>query len=102
MTEKQSNLLTIDNFSDLTGTTFEVLSDEFEGFSLELRVARALRGDSDAREPFSLIFVGPLEPVLQQSIRRLRHAELGELELFLVPVGPDQENTGIQYEAVFS
>ena len=52
-----------------------------------------------ARAPFSLVFRGPLEPVLPQGIRRLEHAGLGELDLFLVPIGPDE--VGMRYEAVF-
>jgi Domain of unknown function (DUF6916) len=43
---------------------------------------------------FSLTFDEPGPGYLPQQIFTLRHAELGEFELFLVPIGPEQ------YEAV--
>jgi len=52
------------------------------------------------RAPFSLVFRGPLSPVLPQRIWPLEHAALGRLEIFLVPIGPDPE--GMRYEAVFN
>lgn len=51
-------------------------------------------------ESFSLFFRGPREPRLQQQIHRLYHEQLGELAIFLVPIGMDA--SGIQYEAVFN
>lgn len=60
-----------------------------------LHQARAI----GVREPFSLLFRGPLEPFLQQQMAVLQHDELGQIELFLVPVGQDGE--GFYYEAVF-
>ncbi len=44
-----------------------------------------------ARQPFSLVFRGPLTPVALQRIYPLEHATLGAFELFLVPIGPDQQ-----------
>jgi len=52
------------------------------------------------REPCSIIFRGPLEPVLPQQIYRIEHESLGRLDLFLVPLGPDAK--GMRYEAVFN
>ncbi len=52
------------------------------------------------RLPFSLLFRGPLEPVMPQRIYPLHNARIGEVELFLVPVGPDAE--GMCYEAVIN
>ena len=60
-------------------------------------------GDAEGkrvRRPFSLIYRGPLTPILPQQIYPVEHPELGTLELFLVPVGP--EGGGMQYEAVFT
>lgn len=56
-------------------------------------------GAGGLRAPFSLVFRGPREPLVPQGIRRLEHAGLGELDLFLVPIGPDE--AGMRYEAVF-
>jgi hypothetical protein len=52
------------------------------------------------RLPFSLMFSGPAAPIMPQGIYRLVHAELGSLELFLVPLQPDRD--GARYEAVFT
>src|SRR5262245_39838088 len=52
------------------------------------------------REPFSLIFRGPREYMLPQRIYRIEQAELAGVEIFLVPVGPDE--TGQRYEAIFN
>ncbi len=53
-----------------------------------------------ARAGFSLRFTGPREPPLEQRLYTLRHAELGELLLFLVPIA--QDANGRTYEAVFT
>lgn len=55
--------------------------------------------ETGVREPFSLLFCGPLEQFLEQHMYSLHHAELGQLELFLVPV--KQDDNGFYYEAVF-
>jgi hypothetical protein len=55
---------------------------------------------SGARQPFTLLFHGPLEPVLPQAVYHLDHEAVGAVDLFLVPLGPDQE--AMRYEAVFA
>lgn len=102
MSADKPELLLREHFTGLSDATFELVSEELPGFAFEHVKTRGLGGESDAREPFSVIFLGPLEPILAQSMYRLRHSELGELDLFLVPVGPDRDNSGIQYEAIFS
>ena len=52
------------------------------------------------RIPFSVVFRAPPGTPLPQRIYRLQHSELGTLDLFLVPIGPDAD--GMCYEAVFS
>ena len=52
-------------------------------------------------EPFSLVFLGPSNPILPQATYRLTHDRLGQLDIFIVPVGPDPQGR-IQYEAVFN
>ena len=56
--------------------------------------------EAASRRRFSILFLGAPEPLLAQGIYRLRHAHLGVMELFLVPVGPDPK--GMRYEAVFT
>ena len=57
----------------------------------------AAMGDHKA---FSVVFRGESTPVLEQQIYRIKHDKLGDMELFIVPIGPDEE--GMCYEAVFS
>ncbi len=52
------------------------------------------------RQPFSLIFAGPADPVLPQATYRLENDEMGPLDVFLVPIG--QDGSGVQYQAVFA
>jgi hypothetical protein len=55
--------------------------------------------ESSGRVPFSLVFRGPLEPVLPQRIYRFENEALGAFELFVVPIGRGED--GVLYEAVF-
>jgi hypothetical protein len=52
------------------------------------------------RAPFSLVFHAPDGPVFTQGTYSLGHDELGNFELFIVPIGRDAQ--GIMYEAVFT
>ena len=52
------------------------------------------------QEYFSLIFRGARKPVLPQQIYRLENEKFGAGELFLVPVGENQQ--GVEYEAAFN
>lgn len=52
------------------------------------------------RRPFSLLFRAPGPGYLPQAIYLLVHPRMGELEIFLVPLGPD--GRGMCYQAVFS
>jgi hypothetical protein len=49
---------------------------------------------------FSLLFRGPAEPVFQQCVIPLRHADAGRLGLFVVPIR--QEPEGTVYEAIIN
>lgn len=53
-------------------------------------------------EPFAAVFLGPGSPVLRQRIYRIEHDQMGTLEFFLVPIGPDPKAGGMLYEAVFN
>jgi hypothetical protein len=53
------------------------------------------------REPFSIVFRGPLDPPLLQRMYHVEHEAIGVIkDLFLVPVGINQD--GRFYEAVFN
>jgi hypothetical protein len=94
--------LAVGDFSGRIGEGFHV---PFVDGSIALTLAEvtdlARKGHAGPRRaPFSLVFRGPLSPVLPQRIWPLEHAAFGRLEIFLVPIGPDAE--GMRYEAVFN
>jgi hypothetical protein len=54
------------------------------------------------RESFSLVFCAPANARLPQQTYCTEHPDLGALDIFLVPIGPDQKGRGLQMEAVFN
>ena len=91
--------LTIEAFAPQVGTGFTLTADDL---TLELALERVDPLGQAVRDggAFSLVFLGPAEPVLPQRIYHLDHAATGALDLFLVPVGAT--DTGMRYEAVFA
>ena len=92
-------------FGDFSGRIGEGFRLEERGGVAELTLVEvtdlARRGNpGPRRSPFSLVFRGPLSPVMPQRTYALEHASLGRLEIFLVPIGPDAD--GMRYEAVFN
>ena len=95
MTER----ITKEMFAESLKTKFRLQAETSDPIELEL--VELKEGTSSPRhEQFSLLFHGPQNSFLQQMIYQLDHEKLGRLELFLVPVGTDQQ--GFQYEAVFN
>jgi hypothetical protein len=94
-------------FAPLVGDRFELVLDGSEVTGLTLtEVDEPYAGSNEragagvGRSPFSIVFRGPLEPVLPQRIYTFRNERLGSFELFIVPIGRD--DGGMRYEAVFS
>src|SRR5262249_7446552 len=94
--------LTVDTFTTRIGERFRLLADAGTTLTVELIDATTLgsSGSARGRTPFSLLFRGPMTPVLPQRIYRLDHETLGSLDLFLVPIGP--RDGGMVYEAIFT
>ena len=98
--------LTHDHFAGRLGDQFAITVGEATTLTLELMAATAGsemggRGpEGQERRQFALVFRGPAEPALPQQIYPLTHDELGPLDLFLVPIGPDQ--VGMRYQASFA
>lgn len=92
----------VDTFAGRVGELFHVSLGDAEAIAVELRevtaVGRPYR--EGGRAPFSLVFVGPGEPVLPQQIYALDHDALGRLDIFLVPIAQDE--SGTSYEATFA
>jgi hypothetical protein len=96
--------LTHATFADCLGSKFRLHHGGPAPLDVDL-VAVTPLGDKDRprpakREPFSLLFRGPRDFYLPQRIYQLEHPTLGALEIFLVPVGPD--DAGMRFEAVFN
>lgn len=85
-------------FEPHVGSIFRV---EAAGDAVPLQLAEVQRGLSTPRMlQFSLFFKGPLQPFLQQQTVHLNHDVLGEMDLFIVPVG--KEESQFVYQVVFS
>jgi hypothetical protein len=100
-----TDLPTEEAFRDALGETFLVRLDSGETVRLELAEVTS-HGDrgSDTpegvrRRPFSLLFRGDPALALPQRIHRLEHERLGEQDIFIVPLQPDDDGT--RFEAVF-
>lgn len=94
--------LTEREFSQHVGTKFRVALDEKQ-IDLELVYVKGYPSTENERremERFSAFFAGPANMFLQQHIYRLQHDRMGEFDIFLVPIGQNEE--GFQYEAVFN
>ncbi len=95
-----SDLIAIDAFRGREGDTFVLHATPEHRFDFALERVRSLEQGSGNREPFALDFRGPRDPVLAQRIYRLTHAEMDDLDIFIVPLGVDAE--GARYEAIFT
>ncbi len=91
--------LVFETFAGRVGQEFRVVVDAATIIATTLTAANA-HGDGRVVAGFSLVFTGPSEPVLVQRTYRLVHDELGDLDIFIVPIGRD--DTGVRYEAVFN
>jgi len=92
----------LDEFETLVGTTLRLSGNGPEYADLELVQARALANPSPRAEaPFLLTLrENGASRVIPQGIFRLHHPTLGELDLFIVPIGPDR--SGMCYEVTFN
>src|SRR3954468_3296257 len=94
--------LTADDFKPAIGERFRTTAADAPVLELELTEVKLQNPDAPAadadgvRAPFSLTFVGPVEPQLPQRIYRLEHESLGPLEIFIVPVASSE--SGISYQ----
>jgi hypothetical protein len=92
--------LTLADFEPLVGDTFMLEGATEVPLAFTLRSATPAGEQPGGRAPFGLIFGGPPQPLLAQAIYRLTHAELGALEIFVVPLGQDE--AGTTYQAIFA
>lgn len=86
-------------FAAAVHTQFKLQPEAAQPVELELVHVSELQS-APRQEIFSVLFRGPLETPLAQRTYQLEHLQMGTLELFIVPVGMDDQ--GYEYEAVFN
>lgn len=96
-------ILTEKEFSKHVNTKFRAKLDAEMQAELELVEVKGYlskHAEQTGMERFSTFFIGPAEPCLPQMSYTCQHDEMGEFEIFLVPLSPDER--GCRYEAVFN
>jgi len=68
--------------------------------AFDLALVDVTDGSKHEHINFSLLFRGPLQPLLLQRTYTVEHDRLGQFELFIVPIRRDAN--GLYYEAVFN
>ena len=90
-----SDIKNVSVFEEHIGSEFLIEFDSAKTVAAQLIEAKALNGggtlaDAAAREPFSLLFSVEGGIDLPQRIYRVSHSVLGDIELFMVPLGNGQ------------
>lgn len=91
--------LKLSRFEPLVDTQFVVSTELGAAVPIEVSMTMSelrTRPAPPSYQQYAMLFVGPLDPLLPQGMYRFRHEQLGELSLFMVPVGRD--SSGSQYE----
>lgn len=96
------SLLTCSDFEKYNGQIFLMALSSDNELKLKLIMATEFKNYSPlARMPFSLVFqTAGIMGGFPQGLYTLQHPEGGDIEIFLVPIGPD--SNGMRYEAIFS
>jgi len=92
-------VLSHEEFSQYINTKFQIKIDEQQMVELELTDVSGLKL-YPKQEEFAVTFCGPPDMFLGQGSRSFAHEQMGEFELFLVPIGKDER--GFNYQAVFN
>lgn len=96
--------LRMEHFAPLVDQAFTLQLPEGSTLQLRLVEATAHRQHSpDFRPGFSLLFRCPELPAgqyISQNTYTFEHPALGQLDLFMVPIEPDQ--SGMRYQCIFS
>ena len=91
-----------ESFSGHIGDRFTA-TPTFAGEPTELELAACDVGEgtlADGRVPFSLIFLADGADALPQQIVGLSHPDVGDVPLFIVPLGP--QDGRMRYQAVIN
>jgi len=94
--------LGIEDFAQCVNQSFDVsIGDTSVVMSLvSIRNLKANIYPGMFRDPFALTFKSAALVVLPQKIYKMKNASIGEINIFICPVGRDVE--GIIYEAIYN
>lgn len=94
--------LTLQDFQARLNECFEMAIENGEMLTMELVEASPLEDSygSPRLAPFSLVFRGPRGVSLPQQIYTLRHEQMESMDIFLVPIRPDER--GMRLQAIFN
>ena len=92
-------VLSHEAFTRHANTKFQIQIDELRTVELELTEVSELKLHPK-QEEFAVLFRGPLDMFLGQGLQTFTHKEMGQFDLFLVPIKKDDQ--GFYYEAVFN
>lgn len=87
-----------DDFAEKEGCAFTIESDEAR-HEFKLESVTGFEGSARPGGSFRLLFIGPRDPILPQSIYRISTHDCA-WDIFLVPVSRDENGT--HYEAIFN
>jgi hypothetical protein len=95
--------MSLKTFRQLLHQAFTIHTSDNNQLQTELVEVKNLQKESSREKVgFSILFHGPKDPCLSQSMYRVENEQLGSVEIFLVPIGPDNSGQYMQYEAIFN
>jgi len=100
----QLDRVTVQDFAEHLGTSFQI--EHLPGRYLEAELIKATSASrrhtrrNSTRDPFSLTLHVAQREAMPQNTYRVCHPVLGQLDLFLVPIG--RPTAGTRLQAVFS
>lgn len=94
-------------FLECINSAFTVRSNKGIDTSLVLKIVSAIGviapdNNSQSQTSFSLIFEGEAQKFLAQGTYEFQHSQFGEMAIFIVPIGPEQNRNQMRYEAIFN
>jgi hypothetical protein len=96
--------ITAEHFKAITDKACQIhfLADRSETCSVaEVHLLKSDPSNESSKNPFSVVFLHPGDAPYPQGIYRIQCESIGEMDLFLVPIGPGKDG-GMQYEAIFT
>lgn len=86
-------------FEPHLNTNFEIVDEEVGAITAEL--VKVVEKKSDTMESLSVLFRGPMKPVLRHETHLVKHPKMGEHNIFLGPIMYEKQD-GVYYQAVFT